>query len=42
MKKTIVYGIGEAFKNITSDYFVKNNKEYLITAVTDKKTSGKF
>ncbi len=37
MKKTIVYGIGEAYKNITSDYFVKNNKEYLIIAVTDKK-----
>ena len=38
MKKTIVYGLGTAYKKIISDYFNKNNQDYLITAVTDKKS----
>lgn len=38
MKRTIVYGLGKAFNNITSDFFEKNNKEYFIIGVSDKKT----
>ena len=41
MKKTIIYGLGERFKIIESQYFKKNNNEFNIVGITDKKKPTK-